>query len=125
MKCPVAECGVSFAYMGTGRTQLGGYMEHVAEHLERMINPIDFVSIRHENNESLVKWALNYYIIELVDGKYRLFSDRFHEEVEGQPQQYYSEISKLPYSQHLQPEFKKRGLEVSATNEVECTDSTY
>jgi hypothetical protein len=109
-------------------------MEHVAEHLERMINPIDFVSIRHENNEWLIKWALNRHIIELVYGKYRLIPrDRYLEgverhdleEVEGQLQQHNSEISKLSYSQHLQPEFKKRGLEVSAKNEIEYTDSGY
>jgi hypothetical protein len=132
MKCPVAECRVCFDGDGTIKGRLDDYMEHVAEHLERMINPFDFVTIRHENNESLVKWALNSHIIELVYGKYRLISsDRFlsgaerDEEVEGRLQQYYSDISKLSYSQHLQPKFEKRGIEVSATNEIEYTDSGY
>lgn len=70
LQCPISECGILFS----GRKCWDDRMEHVAKHLEEAANADGAITVRHDDDELLVKWALKERIVEVVGGKYKLIS---------------------------------------------------
>jgi hypothetical protein len=85
LNCPVADCEAVFG----GPKCWDDHMEHVAKHLENAANIKGAPSVHHEDDQSLVSWALNEGVIELVGGVFKLiptetYFERLEQDAEGE-----------------------------------------